>query len=137
MNSASSRPTKSPGLRERSITDAAHFSRLTAKLAAEHLSLAAGGIGGIFMKLIKGLKLYESLGDWIVLPTREVAAKTRGQGAFSISESGAVLWQMLEAGTDMESLIQRLIDEYDIDYETAFDDVGEFIHSLKETGLLE
>ncbi len=89
------------------------------------------------MRLVNGLRLYENFGDWIAVPTKEFAARQKLPSAFSLSESGAILWRMLEAGSDMESLVQRLLDEYSIDYETAFDDVAEFVQSLKKAGLLD
>lgn len=58
-------------------------------------------------------------------------------GMIALSESGAVLWNLLLQGADKESLVTALLDEYEIDRQTAEKDTEIFIESLTEQGALE
>ncbi len=58
-------------------------------------------------------------------------------GMIALSESGAVLWNLLLQGADKESLVTALLDEYEIDRQTAEKDTERFIESLTEQGALE
>lgn len=58
-------------------------------------------------------------------------------GMIALSESGAVLWNLLLQGADKESLVSALLDEYEIDRQTAEKDTERFIKSLTEQGALE
>lgn len=55
----------------------------------------------------------------------------------TLNETGALLFDILKNDTDKEGLINALLDEYDIDYDTASKDVEGFIETLKSIGALE
>lgn len=55
----------------------------------------------------------------------------------TLNETGALLFGILKNDTDKEGLINALLDEYDIDYDTASKDVEGFIETLKSIGALE
>ena len=57
-------------------------------------------------------------------------------GMIALSESGAVLWNLLLQGADKESLVSALLDEYEIDRQTAERDTEKFIECLTEQGAL-
>lgn len=56
----------------------------------------------------------------------------------SLNETGAFLWKILEgeAGVTQETLIESLIREYEIDYETAKRDVENFLNQLRERAMI-
>lgn len=58
-------------------------------------------------------------------------------GMIALSESGALLWNLLSQGADKETLINALLEEYEIDRETAEKDTESFINNLTEQGALE
>ena len=58
-------------------------------------------------------------------------------GLMSLNESGALIWNELEKGADIDDLVKVILSEYDIDEETARADVCEIIELMKSRGLLE
>ena len=58
-------------------------------------------------------------------------------GMIALSESGALLWNLLSQGADKETLINALLEEYEIDRDTAEKDTARFIDNLAEQGALE
>lgn len=58
-------------------------------------------------------------------------------GMIALTESGALLWDLLTVGTDENSLINALLSEYEIDRETAKSDVCDFLCGLSDQGVLE
>ncbi len=58
-------------------------------------------------------------------------------GVIALSDSGALLWEELEKGTEKEALINILLNEYEIDRVTIVSDLDDFIKGLYEQGALE
>jgi hypothetical protein len=58
-------------------------------------------------------------------------------GVVALSESGALLWEALEKGAEKETLINLLLDTYEVDRETIISDLDDFIKGLYEQGALE
>lgn len=92
-------------------------------------------IRGRDMKVKSGLMLREIAKEWVVVPLG--ARVVELNGIITLSESGAILWRMLEKGADEEELIGALLKEYDIDEETARADVVRFMETIRKNGLCE
>ena len=58
-------------------------------------------------------------------------------GMIALTESGALLWNLLIHGVTKQDMVKALLDEYDVDELTAADDVEAFINGLSEQGALE
>lgn len=58
-------------------------------------------------------------------------------GMIALSESGALLWNLLSDGAEKEKLVEALLEEYETDRQTAETDVEKFINGLIEQGALE
>lgn len=58
-------------------------------------------------------------------------------GMIALSESGAMLWNLLSDGAEKEKLVGVLLEEYETDRQTAETDVEKFINGLIEQGALE
>ena len=52
-------------------------------------------------------------------------------GIFMLTESGKILWEGIVNGADEEGLTQALVQEYEVDYDTAKADVQEFLEMLR------
>lgn len=87
------------------------------------------------MKIRDGFMLREVAGQWVVVPLGERVVEFNC--IMTLSESGALLWKMLEKDVLEEELVQAVLQEYSIDEETANTDAQEFIASLREKGLIE
>lgn len=86
------------------------------------------------MKLKENLVLREIAGSWIIVPVGEMVVEFNG--LMNLSESGALLWKKLADGSSEDELVDVLLNEYNVDRETAKADVEEFISQLQEKGLL-
>ncbi|MCG8502731.1 MAG: PqqD family protein [Firmicutes bacterium] len=87
------------------------------------------------MKIKDGFMLREIAGSWMVVPIGERVVEFNG--LMVLSESGAVLWNKLVKGDDIEGLAMTLSEEYDIDQTTARTDVESFVSMVAERGLFE
>lgn len=58
-------------------------------------------------------------------------------GVVALTESGALLWEKLTQGAEKENLVSLLLEEYEIDKETALNDVDDFIKGLYAQGVME
>lgn len=54
----------------------------------------------------------------------------------TISGAGILLFEMLHQDRDRDELVARVLEDYDVDAETASRDVDAFIADLARTGLL-
>jgi len=86
------------------------------------------------VKLKEGFMLRNIAGSWIVVPIGERLVEFNG--LMTLSESGALLWKLLQEGADFETLVKAITSEYDIDEETARKDVEEFTSAIREKGLI-
>lgn len=87
------------------------------------------------MKIKSGYMLREVAGEAVVVPTGE--ATLNFQGIISLNETGALLWKELEQGCEKKDLVQALLDEYEVDAETAEKDVNEFLKRADDAGLID
>lgn len=87
------------------------------------------------MKLKKEFVLREVAGSWIVLATGKTTLDFNGM--ISLNDSGALLWQTLENGANRDALIETLMQNYEVEPETASADVDAFIKKLTDAGCLE
>lgn len=86
------------------------------------------------MKIKDGFLLRQVAGQTVVLPT--------GGGLdlnmmITLNDTGAFLWEHLQADTDETALVAALLAEYDVTKEKARQAVDGFIAKLNEHGFLE
>lgn len=86
------------------------------------------------MKIKSGFMLREIAGQWVIVPLG--ARVVEFNAIMTLSESGALLWRLLEKGSDEDGMLAALLAEYDVDEATARKDVRLFIESIKEKGLI-
>ena len=87
------------------------------------------------MKVKNDFALRQVADTWVVLPVNAAIADFNGM--MTLNESGVLLWNALELGADMETLIKKLTGEYIVTQEQAAKDIQEFIEKLKNIGCLE
>ena len=79
--------------------------------------------------------LREVVGESIVVPLGNNVVSVNG--IITLTESAVILWKKLENGVDsMDELTDALLNEYDVDRETALGSVVEFIDQLREKGMI-
>lgn len=87
------------------------------------------------MKLKKNFILREVAGTFLVVAVGD-AVKNFNK-AINLNSTGAFLWKQLENEVTEEELIDKLIEEYEIDRETAKKDISGFLQRLREANLLD
>lgn len=87
------------------------------------------------MRVKQGFVLREICGEYIIVPTGEIAIEFNG--LMTVNEIGAFLWERLNQEVSFEDLLQAILDEYDVDEVTARIDLKEFIEYLNKYQILE
>jgi len=81
------------------------------------------------MKIKEGFLLREVAGQTVVLPCGDALDLNM---MITLNGTGKFLWQLLEQDTNEEALVSALLNEYDVDRETAEKSVAAFVAKLKE-----
>lgn len=58
-------------------------------------------------------------------------------GMITLNESGAFFWECLKEETTVDEIVEKILDEYEIDEQTAKQDVEKFINMLRKNNLLD
>lgn len=86
------------------------------------------------MKIKDGFTLREVAGNYVVM---NLGGELAFNGMITLNETGAVIWNAINDGSDKEAIALKITEEYDIDSETALRDVEKFIAKMLEAGVLE
>jgi len=86
------------------------------------------------MKLKDGFVLRSVAGETVVIPTGDDLDLNM---MITLNESGKFLWERLEKDADQEELVAALLQEYDVDEQTAANHVSLFIKKLEDHGFIQ
>ena len=87
------------------------------------------------MKIKDNLLIREIAGTWIVVPIGQRVIEFNG--LMTLNEIGVFIWKKLERETTVAELTKSVTDEYNIDEQTAINDIEEFIAKLIEKDLID
>ena len=87
------------------------------------------------MKVQNEFVLREIAGDYVIIPTGKTVLTFNG--LITVNEVGADLWKMLQSELTFDDLLKGILDTYDVDEETAREDIQEFLDTLIEGGILD
>ena len=87
------------------------------------------------MRLKKNFALRRVAGTYMVLPLGQ--ATVSFEGMLKLNESGALLWNALKNGADLDGLVNALTAEYEVSEAQARTDAQEFLDKLARVGCLE
>ncbi len=73
-------------------------------------------------------------GDIVIVPVGETALQHNGM--ITTNKTGAALWEALEKETDPDSLVSLLTERFEVDPETAAEDVKAFLEQMRKQGFL-
>lgn len=85
------------------------------------------------MKLKEGFILRQVAGENVVL---SVSADVDLNGMITLNDTGCTLWKRLEQEAQLSDLTAALLEEYDVDEQTAQAAAARFVEKLKELELL-
>ncbi len=87
------------------------------------------------MKIKPGYMLREVAGCSVVVA---IGTDTMDfNGMINLNETGTFLWKLLEKGSTIEELVDAVLEEYDIDAETANSDIFLFLNKMREAELID
>ena len=87
------------------------------------------------MRVEKEFVLREIAGDYIIIPTGKTVLEFNG--LVTVNEVGVLLWKMLQEEVTFEDLVKGVLEEYDVDENTARSDIQEFLDKLTENNILK
>ena len=86
------------------------------------------------MKLKQGFIMREIAGEIIVVPSGD---ELNLNMMITLNDTGRFLWKHLEIGINMNDLVQAMLEEYDVDEQTARTGAERFVEKLRERNFLE
>ena len=87
------------------------------------------------MKRIKEYIKRNIAGEIVLVPAGQTAEDFNG--VITLTESGDFIWEHLEEARDFNHLVELILEEYDIDKETAAQDASAFLMQLLQAGMIQ
>lgn len=87
------------------------------------------------MKIKEGYLIREIAGCNIVVPVGERVIEFKG--IMTLNDTGSFIWRCILSDITYDQLLSEILDEYEIDEETARADLDEFLGCARESGVLE
>ena len=85
------------------------------------------------MKIKEGFLLQPFADQWVAIST-EVGPE--GNQIISLNSLGAFLWEQLQEECTFEQLLERILEEFDVEAAVAEKDLEGFLQSLQQAGIL-
>lgn len=86
------------------------------------------------MKIENRFILRQIMNDYVIVPVGKTVLDFNG--VITINETGAFLWEKMQEEFSISSLVEAVLNEYDIDRQQAQKDVEDFIEVLKDNNIL-
>lgn len=87
------------------------------------------------MKIAKEFILREIAGEIVLIPTGETTQEFNGM--LTMSDTARFIWQNIEKADSLDQMVEMLLEEYEVDEETARSSTVQFVTQLVESGFLE
>ena len=87
------------------------------------------------MKTNKEYMLREIAGETVLVPTGSASQKLNGM--IRLTESAAFIWKQVDTAADLEEIVARVQDEYEVDEDTARRDIYGFLRELYIRGIVQ
>jgi len=68
--------------------------------------------------------------EYVLVPVANNIADMNS--VYTLNETGAFIWELINGSRNVEEIINSLVEEYNIDSETAKADIFEFAENLKD-----
>ena len=87
------------------------------------------------MKIKKEMILREIAGESILVPGGGAVLDLNG--LFVMTETGAFIWSLLPGVESETEILNKMLEEYEVDEETAKSDIAEFLDKLRSYGIID
>ena len=85
------------------------------------------------MKIKDGLLLCKVGDSSVVMAT---GSTMHLEGLTTVNETGEFIWSLLQDDTDEDAIVRAMCEEFDVDAQTAREDVRAFLQMLQKAGFL-
>lgn len=86
------------------------------------------------MKIKEGFVVREVAGEYVVM---NLGGEASFDGMITLNETGALIWKAIENGKNADEIAGKIVSEYEIDKETALNDIKKFIEKMNGAGVIE
>ena len=86
------------------------------------------------MKIAKEFILRDIAGECVLVPTG--ATTQEFNGLITLSDTARFIWENIEQVDSLQEMIAKILEEYEIDEETATKDAVQFIGQLVQAGFV-
>ena len=86
------------------------------------------------MELKKKFVLRNIVGEIILVPIGQ--NNEAFNGLITVNELGKFIWENIESAKDEDELLQKILDEYEVDKDVAKADLDEFLGKLKAVDII-
>lgn len=73
--------------------------------------------------------------SYVVVPVNKMTLDFNG--IINLNETGAFLFELLQKGAERDELVDKMLEEYDVDREKAEADIDVFIQKVRDADVLE
>lgn len=87
------------------------------------------------MRIKDGYMLRNVAGSFIVIATGQAALDFTN--VINLNEVSAFIWNLLESDITEDEIVKAVVDEYDVDSQTAAKDIHELIVKIDKAGMLD
>lgn len=86
------------------------------------------------MKIVKEFILREIAGECILVPTG--ATTQEFNGMITMTDTAKFIWENIEKVDNLMEMVDLIVENYDIDKETAVKDTMQFVNALVRNGFV-
>lgn len=86
------------------------------------------------MEIKQKYMLREIVGDYVLVPTGSTVNDFNG--LIILNEVARYVWNNLEQVDNENELLDKILEEYEVDKETAKNDLGEFLQQLRDAEII-
>ncbi len=87
------------------------------------------------MQIKKDMMLREIAGENILVPNGNTVLDLNG--LFIVTETGAFIWKNLSYVKTEEEILEKMLEEYEVDRETAQSDISDFLQKLRDFDIID
>ncbi|WP_407724619.1 PqqD family protein [Ruminococcus sp. JL13D9] len=87
------------------------------------------------MKIKEDFILRKVADSYVVVPVNKMTLDFNG--IINLNETGAFLFELLQKGAERDELVDKMLEEYDVDREKAEVDIDVFIQKVRDADVLE
>lgn len=87
------------------------------------------------MKIKREMILREIAGEKILVPGAESVLDLNR--LFVMTDTGAFIWSVLAESENVDEITDKMLEEYEVDRETAKADIKEFLERLRSYGIVD